>query len=109
MADIEFTNQPEIETTGLSETVANDSDLKTWLVDFVGEKHDPEDGQVTVEMVVHTMADEFPELLMAIAEENWVRGYQQAIHDVELGEKLIHDEMAKKQEEEQENDTAEAD
>ena len=109
MADIEFTNQPEIETTGLAEAVANDSELKSWLVDFVGEKHNPEDGQVTVEMVVHTMADEFPELLMAIAEENWVRGYQQAIHDVELGEKLIHDEMIKRQEDEQENDSAESD
>ena len=109
MADIEYTNQPEIETTGLKESVTTDSELKTWLVDFVGEQHTPEDGQVTVEMVVHTMADQFPELLMAIAEENWVRGYQQAIHDVEMGEKLIREEMQKREQEEQENDTAESD
>tara|TARA_Y100001973_G_scaffold77478_1_gene113403 strand:- start:5436 stop:5756 length:321 start_codon:yes stop_codon:yes gene_type:complete len=106
MADIEFTNEPELETTGLQEAIVSDSELKNWLVDFVGDKHSPEDGQVTVEMVVHTMADEFPELLMAIAEENWIRGYQQAIHDVTVGEKLIKEEAEKR---EQEDDTSESD
>ena len=95
MADIEFTNQPEITNNALSEAVNQDSAMKQWLVDFVGNEHEPEDGQVTVEMVVHTMAEQFPELLMAIAEENWIRGYQQAIHDVELGEKIIKEELQK--------------
>lgn len=93
MADIEFTNEPEMTNNALNEAVAGDSVLKEWLVDFVGNKHNPDDGQVTVEMVVHTMAEQFPELLMAIAEENWIRGYQQAIHDVELGEKIIKEEQ----------------
>ena len=31
------------------------------------------------------MAQEFPEFLMAIAEENWVRGYHQALEDVNTG------------------------
>ena len=109
MADIEFTNEPEIETSTLQDTVATNSELKSWLIDFVGEKHSPDDGQVTVEMVVHTMADEFPELLMAIAEENWIRGYQQAIFDVEKGEELIREEMRKKQQEEQGDVTPESD
>ena len=93
MAYIEFTNEPEMTNTALNEAVNADSVLKEWLVDFVGNEHNPEDGQVTVEMVVHTMAEQFPELLVAIAEENWIRGYQQAIHDVELGEKIIKQEL----------------
>jgi hypothetical protein len=28
------------------------------------------------------MANEFPEFLMAVAEENWIRGYQQAFDDI---------------------------
>ena len=30
------------------------------------------------------MAQEFPEFLMAIAEENWIRGYHQAPTDVDM-------------------------
>ena len=29
---------------------------------------------------------------MAVAEENWVRGYQQALEDVDLGQKLAQEE-----------------
>jgi len=36
-------------------------------------------------MIVETMADEFPEFLMVIAEENWIRGYHQALEDINLG------------------------
>ena len=39
-------------------------------------------------MIVETMAKEFPEFLLAVAEENWVRGYQQAIEDVDNGIKM---------------------
>jgi len=38
------------------------------------------------------VAREFPEFLLAIAEENWVRGYQQAIEDVDTGMKLSKEE-----------------
>jgi hypothetical protein len=31
------------------------------------------------------MADEFPEFLLAIAEENFIRGYEQALYDVDYG------------------------
>ena len=37
------------------------------------------------------MAQEFPEFLMAIAEENWIRGYHQALTDVEMGENLAEE------------------
>lgn len=64
------------------------SDLKRWLVNYVGEKTNPENGDVTVENIIEVMADEFPEFLLVIAEENWIRGYHQALTDVEVGEKL---------------------
>jgi hypothetical protein len=32
-------------------------------------------------MIVDTLALEFPEFVMIMAEENWVRGYQQGIDD----------------------------
>ena len=66
----------------------NESELKLWLVNYVGEKTNPENGDVTVENIIDVMAEEFPEFLMALAEENWIRGYHQALTDVEVGEKL---------------------
>ena len=84
----EFTSNPE-----LSKEVHTESPVKTWLVDYVGNKSNPEDGQVTVEMIVNTLADEFPEFVMALAEENWIRGYQQGIHDVEVGRQMAETEL----------------
>tara|TARA_Y100001938_G_C8079670_1_gene428293 strand:- start:1406 stop:1696 length:291 start_codon:yes stop_codon:yes gene_type:complete len=73
----------------LESTVNKDeSELKLWLVNYVGEKTSPKDGNVTVENIIDVMAEEFPEFLMALAEENWIRGYHQALTDVEVGEKL---------------------
>jgi len=80
------------ETEVLKETVETDTEMKNWLVNYVGEMHDPDSGEVTVEMIVETMATEFPEFLMAIAEENWVRGYHQALNDVDAGQKIIEEE-----------------
>ncbi len=59
-------------------------------------KEEPEDGQVTVGLIVETMAKEFPEFLMAVAEENWVRGYQQAIIDSETGRQAMSEIIAGK-------------
>lgn len=79
------------ETEVLKETVETDTEMKNWLVNYVGERHDPDSGEVTVEMIVETMATEFPEFLMAIAEENWVRGYHQALNDVDAGQKILEE------------------
>ena len=62
------------ENPTLNEEVESDNELKTWLVNYVGDKSEPEDGQVTVENIVEVMAQDFPEFLMAVAEENWIRG-----------------------------------
>jgi hypothetical protein len=61
------------------------------LVEYVGEKLNPEDMNVTVEMIVDVMAKEFPEFVLALAEENWVRGYQQGLVDVEAGMKIAEE------------------
>tara|TARA_R100000152_G_C6659145_1_gene98524 strand:+ start:49 stop:339 length:291 start_codon:yes stop_codon:yes gene_type:complete len=75
---------PLLETT----VNKNESELKLWLVNYVGDKTKPESGEVTVENIIDVMAEEFPEFLLALAEENWIRGYHQALTDVEVGEKL---------------------
>ena len=51
------------------------------VVNYIGEKLNPEDGNITVEMAIDVFAAEFPEFLMAIAEENFLRGYQQGLDD----------------------------
>ena len=61
--------------------------LKELLVEYVGQSTETE--EITVELIVEAMAKEFPEFLMVIAEENWIRGYQQAIHDVDEGERML--------------------
>ena len=63
--------------------------MKEWLVDYVGTKCNPENDEVNVEMILKVMAEEFPEFLMPLAEENFIRGYKQALEDVEEGEKMM--------------------
>jgi len=60
-----------------------DSGLKEVVVNYVGEKMKPENDEVSLEMVIETFANEFPDFLMPIAEENFIRGYSQAMMDVE--------------------------
>ncbi len=75
----------------LDDLVEPENDLKNWLVEYVGEKLEPIDNEVTVGMIVDVLAKEFPEFVAAVAEENWVRGYHQALDDVEAGEKMIRE------------------
>jgi hypothetical protein len=76
------------ENPELVKTVELDNPLKQWLVTYVGDKHKPEDGVVTVGMTVETLAEEFPEFLLVVAEENWIRGYRQGVEDSEEGVRL---------------------
>jgi len=77
-----------LENPDLKEEAIPDTAVKQFLVEYTGDKFQPEDEKVTVEMIVETVAEEFPEFLMVVAEENWVRGYHQALHDVEEGMKI---------------------
>ena len=74
------------ENPDLQKVVEKENSMKEWLVTYVGEKLQPETNEVTVELIIEAMAEEFPEFILALAEENFVRGYQQALHDVD-GEK----------------------
>lgn len=74
-----------MENETLNQQVQAENPMKEWLVNYAGTKYTPEDGGVTVSMIVHAMADEFPEFLLAVAEENFIRGYQQALYDVDYG------------------------
>jgi hypothetical protein len=82
------TNAQELTEDTLDKEVELNNPLKSWLVNYVGEKVTPEDDVVRVEHIVEVLAEEFPEFLMVVAEENWIRGYQQGITDVEEGMKI---------------------
>jgi hypothetical protein len=73
----------EPENTLKQKVVEADNSLKEIFVQYVGEKLQPKNGEVTVEMVVDVLADEFPDFLLVVAEENFIRGYKQALIDVE--------------------------
>ena len=77
------------------EVVEASNELKAMLVNYVGEKQTPDNEEVTVEMIVDQLANEFPEFVLAVAEENFVRGYQQALNDVEIGRQAWEEEQKK--------------
>jgi hypothetical protein len=64
--------------------VLKDNKLKKYIVNYVGKKYNPKDGNVTVEMIINLLSQEFPDLLLVMAEENYLRGYKQALNDVDL-------------------------
>ncbi len=72
----------------LGALVEIDSELKNWLVEYTGNKLASDSPDVTVEMIVNVVADEFPEFMLAIAEENFMRGYDQALTDLVAVRKL---------------------
>ena len=73
----------ENENPDLLQVVQPENEMKKWLVNYVGEKLNPENDEVNVEMIIQVMAQEFPEFLMPVAEENFIRGYRQALFDVD--------------------------
>ncbi len=70
-----------MENENLNETLGTDTGLKELVVNYIGERlAGPE--EITVDMAVEVFAAEFPEFLLAVAEENFLRGYEQALVDV---------------------------
>ena len=67
----------------LRSPIDGDTGLKQLVVDYVGNKLNPDNGEVNLEMVIGVFAEEFREFVLPIAEENFIRGYQQAMVDVE--------------------------
>ena len=76
-------NTQENSNPVLMEVPLSNTELKKWLVDYVGSQHGPGNGEVTVEMIVETVSQEFPEFLLVVAEENFFRGYEQALMDLQ--------------------------
>ena len=81
--DIPAKTEQEVHTNPmLSMTVNKDSELKSYLVEYVGSKLDKE--EVTVNMIAEILAIDFPEFAFAYAEENFLRGYQLGLDDARL-------------------------
>ena len=75
--------EQEIHTNPMLALAVNpDSELKSYLVKYVGSKLDKE--EVTVNMVAEVLATDFPEFVFAFAEENFLRGYQLGLDDAKL-------------------------
>lgn len=75
-----MTDKEQTET--VEETVEEtNSELKQFMINYTGQEHNPEDEMITVHMIIHTLAADFPELVYTIAEENFIRGYQLGLDD----------------------------
>jgi len=72
----------ENENPNLELPVGATTGLKELIVNYIGE-HLAVEEIVTVDMAVQVFSAEFPEFLMAVAEENFLRGYEQAMVDIE--------------------------
>jgi|3_EtaG_2_1085321.scaffolds.fasta_scaffold53232_2 hypothetical protein len=75
-------SESDFENKDRHEVVTPHNELKEWVVNYVGSKI-ATDENVTVEMIVEVFATEFPEFLMVVAEENFFRGYEQALGDLQ--------------------------
>jgi len=62
------------------------TDLQSYIVNHVGTKLTPKDNNVTVDMIVQVLAEEFPVLVFAIAEENYLKGFEEGLNADELYE-----------------------
>ena len=68
----------------LDKTVEVRNELQEDLVRHVRNKINED--QVTLGQVIGILASEFPELVITIAEENWIRGYKQGLDDAEIAD-----------------------
>lgn len=64
-----------------------DTELKQLIVNYMGTKINPEGDEVTLEQAIYLLCEEFPELVLPLAEENFIRGYKQAYLDLGLFDK----------------------
>ena len=67
--------------------VKRESKLKEVIINYIGETVHPEDPNVTVEDVVSIFADEFPEFLFVVAQENFLNGSKHGLADAFKEEK----------------------
>ena len=85
-------NQHPVEINeDLTKEVQTNSELKDLIVNYVGTKKQPENDEVTLQLVLDTFSEEFPEFVLPLAEENFIRGYNQALFDVDQGNKAMQE------------------
>ena len=87
----------------LKEIVPSESQLKEVITNYVGNFLNPESDVITVEQIIDVFAEQFPEFLFVVAEENWINGYTQALNDLKYIESekdnpVVSEELHKKQE-----------
>ena len=86
------------EMSALNNTVeAKENQVIDYLVNYTGEKLNPENDEVTIGMIIDVLSQDFPDLVLCLSEENWVPGYQQALTDVQEGERLYNEEVSSKE------------
>lgn len=68
----------------LDKVVEAGNELQENLVQHV--RNRTNEDQVTLGQVIGILASEFPELVITIAEENWIRGYKQGLDDAEIAD-----------------------
>lgn len=83
--------------TLLNEKVPTETELKEIIVSYVGKVINPEKDEISIAQIIEVFSSEFPEFLLALAEENWVNGYTQALNDINFRNQN-HEELHKKQE-----------
>jgi len=84
----------EDENPDLQKVVDLDNDLKKYIVEYVGNVASPDDGLVTAEMIISILARDIPEVILPLAEENFIRGYKQALTDIEVGKKIYEEQQS---------------
>jgi|AntAceMinimDraft_5_1070358.scaffolds.fasta_scaffold51283_2 hypothetical protein len=63
--------------------VVPDNPLRTLFVEYVGDNYSLEgSNEVTIEMCILALAQEFPEFLSPLCEQNFMLGYKQAENDL---------------------------
>lgn len=80
-----YENKMKDNNPDLEKKIEENSGLQKLVIDYIG-THLNAPEEITVDMAVEVFAAEFPEFLMAVAEENFLRGYRQALDDVEAFE-----------------------
>jgi hypothetical protein len=81
----------------LKEVTPTESELKEIIVNYVGNTITPDTEEVTVEDIIDVFADQFPEFLLALAEENWINGYTQAMTDARISDTIREQQSVNKE------------
>ena len=80
MSEEKVITEEEVHTNPMLAVAVNpNSELKSYLVEYVGTKLNNK--EVTVNMIAEVLATDFPEFAFAYAEENFLRGYKLGLDD----------------------------